>query len=392
MFADIDFSSSKLDRFKTYFVDFIEKILENIYNDNIFIDLEEWISNLSYENDSNPKKDYVSAKKAIKSINPNKSIHNQLRELEGNGNLIVIDAPLHKNDITCLNPITTVMRYHNFAEIRCLYYKGIETSLMKYSLSNLNQDMLFSNNDDSVKNIAGQNNEVYEFRLEDYFDYNEKQNNFINRNYDIEPTLFTDGTEEYITGDILVYKEDETLTRFTFKDIENPCGLTIIYYSQNNNNSKIFDRLVSAKCEFPEGKDINYYSNLWQEALRKMVNTLNNDARQKLCKEIGVSINVLNNHLNGDSKFMRISPMRKTLQKLMENNLLTKADANYVLAARKFMYGNNISFGLQLKDILFGYRLNQVGIIPDDFQNILSKTNLTMEILIDSFLNTKTIK
>lgn len=388
--SDIDFSSKKLNAFKTFFIDFIDKVLENIYSDEIYNDLEKWVYGLSYVSDSNPKRDYAKGKKAAKTITLNRSIRNQLKDLQGNGNLIVIDAPLHKNDITYSNPITTVMRFHNFAKIQCVYYNGIETNLMKFSLSNLERDCSYQDNCNGV--VTGDVIEREEFRLEDYLDYDDGQNNFIYRVYDTDKITFTDGTKEYVTGDVLVYESDETLTRMSIKDIEILSGLTIMYYSQNNNNSDVFDELVQAQFKLPQGRDIKYYSTLWQEALKSLVKGWDKDKRTEFCKEIGISLAVLSNHIKGESKFMKKNSMNKILKKLICNKLITEDDAKYVKAARTFMNGKNISFGSKLKDALFEYKLSRSEEPPASLKTILEETGLTVGRIADEFLYTKTIK
>lgn len=385
--ADIDFLSERLDDFKNYFID---KVLENIANDEIFSALEKWAGKLSYDNRSNPKRDYAKKEKAAKVISLNRSIRSQLKGLRGNGNSIIIDAPLHKNDITYSNPITTVMRYHNFARIQCVYYEGIETDLKRFSSSNLKRDPLFQHQDNG--DVVTSGNDKEEIRLEDYIDNDDSLNNFINRVYGLEQIDFTDGSSEYVTGDVLVFEPDETLTRASIKDIGNSSGLTIVYYSQNNDNSELFDRLVNARFKFPDGHGIMYYSGLWQSALKKLVGNWDKDSKKSFCNEMGISLNVLSNHIEGSSKFMRKKSLSKILKKLIDKRLLTETDAKYVQAARTFMNGNNISFGSQLKNALFEYKLNQAKKTPAFLNIILEKTGLKITDLTENFLNTKTIK
>lgn len=389
IFADINFSRKKLNNFKEYFPKFLDKILDNIYNEDVFSELEDWASGLTYNSDSNPKLEKVTELGAVKAVDLDHSIYRQVKGLGGEGNIIVIDAPPHTNNPQYVNPITTLMRFHNFARVKALYYSEVESRLMDRTSFNLRRDPLYYEDIPEEQNVIADD---ATFRIEDYFENDETVNYSVRRVYSVDRIEFTDKTKEIIYGDVLVYEPDESLRRMPFNAIENPSGLTITYYSQNAEKSDLFNKLASAYCNLPIDRDIQYYSDLWQERLKTFVSQLDRNGISRLCQEVGIKRNVLNNHLKGKSMFMRKRPLNIILSKLISAGLLTEDEAKYVKAARKFMQVNYIDFGLKLKSALLDYKLNPDGDLPSFMQDLLDRTGSTMDELENNFLKTKTIK
>lgn len=387
--ADINFSKTRLNNFKEYFLKFLDKILDNIYNEDVFSELEDWASGLTYNSDSNPKLAKATELGAVKAVDLDHSIYRQVKGLGGEGNIIVIDAPPHTNNPQYVNPITTLMRFHNFARVKALYYSEVETRLMDRTSFNIRRDPLYYEDIPEEQNVTADD---AAFRIEDYFENDETVNYSVRRVYSVDRIEFTDKTKEIIYGDVLVYEPDESLRRMPFNAIENPSGLTITYYSQNAEESDLFNKLASAYCNLPGDRDIRYYSDLWQEKLKTFVSQLDRNGISRLCQEVGIKRNVLNNHLEGRSMFMRKRPLNIILSKLISAGLLTEDEAKYVKAARKFMQVNYIDFGLKLKSALLDYKLNPDGDLPSFMQDLLDRTGSTMDELENNFLNTKTIK
>ena len=389
IFADINFSRKRLNNFKEYFPKFIDKILDNIYNEDVFSELEDWASGLTYNSDSNPKLAKATELGAVKAVDLDHSIYRQVKGLGGEGNIIVIDAPPHTNNPQYVNPITTLMRFHNFARVKALYYSEVESRLMDRTSFNIRRDPLYYEDIPEEQNVTADD---AAFRIEDYFENDETVNYSVRRVYSVDRTEFTDKTKEIIYGDVLVYEPDESLRRMPFNVIENPSGLTITYYSQNAEESDLFNKLASAYCNLPIDRDIQYYSDLWQERLKTFVSQLDRNGISRLCQEVGIKRNVLNNHLKGKSMFMRKRPLNIILSKLISAGLLTEDEAKYVKAARKFMQVNYIDFGLKLKSALLDYKLNPDGDLHSFMQGLLDRTGSTMDELENNFLKTKTIK
>lgn len=387
--ADINFSKTRLNNFKEYFLKFLDKILDNIYNEDVFSELEDWASGLTYSSDSNPKLAKATELGAVKAVDLDHSIYRQVKGLGGEGNIIVIDAPPHTNNPQYVNPITTLMRFHNFARVKALYYSEVETRLMDRTSFNLRRDPLYYEDIPEEQNVTADD---AAFRIEDYFENDETVNYSVRRVYSVDRIEFTDKTKEIIYGDVLVYEPDESLRRMPFNVIENPSGLTITYYSQNAEESDLFNKLASAYCNLPIDRNIQYYSDLWQERLKTFVSQLDRNGISRLCQEVGIKRNVLNNHLKGKSMFMRKRPLNIILSKLIGAGLLTEDEAKYVKAARKFMQVNYIDFGLKLKSALLDYKLNPDGDLHSFIQGLLDRTGSTMDELENNFLKTKTIK
>lgn len=387
--ADINFSNTILNKFKEYFPKFLDKILDNIYNEDVFSELEDWASGLTYNSDSNPKLEKVTELGAVKAVDLDHSIYRQVKGLDGEGNIIVIDAPPHTNNPQYVNPITTLMRFHNFARVKALYYSEVESRLMDRTSFNIRRDPLYYEDIPEEQNVTADD---AAFRIEDYFENDETVNYSVRRVYSVDRIEFTDKTKEIIYGDVLVYEPDESLRRMPFNVIENPSGLTITYYSQNAEESDLFNKLASAYCNLPIDRNIQYYSDLWQERLKTFVSQLDRNGISRLCQEVGIKRNVLNNHIKGKSMFMRKRPLNIILSKLISAGLLTEDEAKYVKAARKFMQVNYIDFGLKLKSALLDYKLNPDGDLPSFMQDLLYRTGSTMDELENNFLKTKTIK
>lgn len=390
IFTDIDFCKGSLNNFKEYFPNFLDSIL-GYQAEDVISSLETWCEELVYDSDTNPKKEYYSKQKAETYIDNRHSVSRQVSDLRGYNNLIVIDAPIHIKDNWTDNRISAIMRYHNFARIHALYYKNIESDLMRYSKANLEQDCLFNidNNDSSISNDS-----IETFSIEDYF-LNDKLNNFTsniyvsNRHY---PTIFNDDTQDYISGDILVVSENETYERLPLSEINNQSGLTIIYYSQNNTENDTFRKLFMKHHALPKGKTIDDYSELWHNALQKLINDFNNDEIDRFCREIGISIQVLNNHLERRSLFLKKNTeMNKVLNKLIDVGYITKEEVRYIEAARKFTNGKSIAFGGKLKDALLEYKLNPNG-EHAFLEGLIEGTELSIDKICEEFLCTKTIK
>lgn len=167
IFADINFSRKRLNNFKEYFPKFLDKILDNIYNEDVFSELEDWASGLTYNSDSNPKLEKVTELGAVKAVDLDHSIYRQVKGLDGEGNIIVIDAPPHTNNPQYVNPITTLMRFHNFARVKALYYSEVESRLMDRTSFNIRRDPLYYEDIPEEQNVTADD---AAFRIEDYFE------------------------------------------------------------------------------------------------------------------------------------------------------------------------------------------------------------------------------
>lgn len=384
--ADINFNNDKLTQFKEYFKDFIN---EKIDEPEICQSIIDWSNDLSYVSSSNPKNDYAENARA-KILRSDRSIRRQLCDLEGYGNCLVIDAPYHghKYDV---NPISTVMRYHLFPRLICLYYKEIETPCMEKSKAKLRKDPFFASQEDNTSNTESSNSENGEnIRLEDYFDREIERYkcDFYEKTSAHKSVQFEDGTKESLYGGVLI-KVDERLQRVSIADVSEKESIT--YYSQNNENQELFEGLVRAFYEFPEGKNVTYFVSLWQNAFRKLIDGYDEGSLKKFYEDYKISEAVCNNHINGTSKFMKGEKFDSILQLLVDNELLNSGDVKYIKAARDFMASKNITFGSNLKDALYRYRIDENDI--DDFLKKIQRTSrCSLQDLMENFLHTKVVK
>ena len=382
--SDIEFSNKKLDRFKEYFVNFIDNRIDEGDAPELHNKIMEWLDGLSYDECSNPKQNYAN-KKSAKVILSDRSIPKQLKGKETYGSSLVLDSPNHD----CLgvnNPISTVMRYHLFPKLSCLYYKDIETPIMDRTKRNLKNDPFFSADvhpDDSNPE------ESKVVKLEDYFDLDTYQRDFYSLVYGGEKIIFTDGSREQLSGDVILSLSDETLKRIPVTNILDKEGKTIIFYSQNAAKRVGFKHLFHAYHDFPEGKDVDYYVNLWQKALKTLAEQA--ESLEALCEELKITKAVLKNHIEGRSKFMTRSRFVGVLDLLVDKDLIKEEESGFIKAAQNFYNKESVSFGFKLKDALYRFRIDETD--KSDFLiKLEKKTGYSASVLVEEFLYEKTIK
>ena len=388
--ASIELSKNYLDMFKEYFEKLIDTEISTAHPE-ICNSIKDWLDNLSYDTDSNPKQEYNREKGGTIILHRNRSIPRQLRNLENReeyGNILILDSPRH-DYMGETHPISDVMRYHLFPQLHCLYYKGIETSIMDQAIRNIGKDPFFSEVGVSEGPQAEETNEV---NLQNY-DQEPYPRDAYSSVYGAEriDIVFNDGSSEQLSGDVLLSKNGESLKKISVTDIKEPEGKEITYYSQNNNNQKIFKSLFNNYYDFTDDKGIDYYVGLWQNALKRLIKQTEKNSLDSLCKQLNITNAVLNNHIDGKSKFMTKSKFTKVLNVLVAKGLIKEDQLNYIKNAQSFLNSNSSSFGRKLKDALYRFRINEND--KSKFLQIIEKkTRYNAADLVENFLYTKTIK
>lgn len=388
--ASIELSKNYLDMFKEYFEKLIDTEISTAHPE-ICNSIKGWLDDLSYDLDSNPKQDYNRTRGGTIILHRNRSIPRQLRNLENRekyGNILILDSPRH-DYMGETHPISDVMRYHLFPQLHCLYYKDIETSIMTQAKQNIGKDPFFS---EVGVSEGPQAEEVNEVNLQDYEKESYLQDAYSSV-YGAERIgiIFNDGSSEQLSGDVLLSNNGESLKSIPVTKIMEPEGEKITYYSQNNNNQEIFKSLFNGYYDFTEEKDIDYYVNLWQNALKKLIEPTEKDSLDSLCKQLNITNAVLKNHIDGKSKFMTKAKFTKVLKVLVAKGLIKEDQLNYIKNAQSFLNSNSISFGRKLKDALYRFRINEND--KSKFLQIIEKkTRYNAADLVKNFLYTKTIK
>lgn len=395
--SHIDFSSEKLECLKEN-VAFVESIADD---DEVIEDVQNWIRGLEYTSDTNPKRDYANRQRVDCLVNLRKSVRNQVAGATGKS--IVVDAPIHSGDYSKDDVITTILRYVNYTkELYAVYYKGIESGLMRYSQGNYNKDPLFPHpkveHREDVATEQAQN-DIFDFNLDDYL-VNDDTGHFLDRHYSVEQMMvtFTDGTNESIFGKFAMkidgkhrmceFDKDGLIVDGENEPID-PLGKEISYYSQVGGD--LFNALHG------NGELIAKYAKLWHEKLSEYVDKYvgpEDDRRCQFCSEVGISLQVLRNHLECDwtSKFIRSNKkMKNILKKLKENGLITQEELKYVLASRTYFYGSSSSFGSNLKSGLLYYYVGSSEYIKI-MESLGLPEDITMDELVGQYLHTKTIQ
>ena len=130
---------------------------------------------------------------------------------------------------------------------------------------------------------------------------------------------------------------------------------------------------------------------LWQNALKRLIKQTEKNSLDSLCKQLNITNAVLNNHIDGKSKFMTKSKFTKVLNVLVAKGLIKEDQLNYIKNAQSFLNSNSSSFGRKLKDALYRFRINEND--KSKFLQIIEKkTRYNAADLVENFLYTKTIK
>lgn len=395
----IDFSKDKLPSLK----DDLHNTIENNYGDTLSYEvlerLDTWISDLNYDDSSNPKSEYFNnyrcGNRMKVKFSPAYKPKRQLNALGGRSrNHIIIDLPFSINP--GLETITNICRYHLFDHIVGLYYKDIPDfygSMPSYKdlmEKSLKRNPLF-------KDIYTPDDEAEtddrKFTLEDFvYDDKEYYDKGFYRIYDTpKPVEFTDGTNAVITGNILLH-DRENLIKLRFQDLEDDySGKIITYY--DNSDPELFESFVRKHLRLPEGRDIQNYVTLWHDILKDYVETLDEDELDNFCRNLGITRNVLNNHLNDVSNFMRPRALTKFLNQMRSIGRISEEDRINVLKARQLMKSEHQSFGSELKDALLDYyRLNGECQLPEAVLRVIEDADLDINEIITKFIKTNTLK
>lgn len=386
--SSMDFNSVSLKKFKEYFKDQIGKELSED-QDDLYDKLSDWVESLTYEGSSNPKKDYISKNfPQSKLINTRRSIKRQLKGHADNTEYI-LDAPFHIGNpdfytkaTKSEDPISTVLRFHLYAEIKALYYE-CESGLMKRTQAAIKKDALYEQMEISDSSI---DNDWEEF-LANYVDCGEYYSSSFSNSDTGTSVEFSDGTKEILNGDVLISEED-TWRAIHVESLDNESGTRIIFY--NSGEDDMFTTLSRRFYGLSEDNSPEYYSGLWQEALRKIVEGMDSSAQKAFCKECGISRAVLNNHINGTSLFMHRKKMDRVLAILVEKKYLSESECQQVKASRAFLTGTCIKFGQQLKDALYTYKIDKY--ITPFMVTLLEKSNMGIEDISNHFLIEKVLK
>lgn len=385
--CSINFSRASLEEFQKWFVNSIRANYPNIDPD-LLGEIDDWADALEYAAESNPKNDYLRALRRqggnVILIDKRRSIARQVNNLPNQNRryTFVVDAPRHSAGASD-NVISNLMRYHLFDRVVCLYYAGVEEHLFGRVQNELRRDKLFN---------AEAEMGPEEDRAFDLADYNDEPTATLRRGYYDNEGIrltFADDTTCLVSGNVLVHREDGNLEQIAIAEMGEWEGRTITYYQ----NDDYFDVVVRAYLNLPDGHDINYYSQLWHDALNRYLND-NNNGRDTVCRLLGKEPNYLNRHLAGTSRFMSGRLMDILLNFLSEEGLISDEDRGNVMRAYNMMMREHTTFGVRFKDALLAYRLDPDAQISDFLNDIIGRLpqDETIDTLCDRFLFTNTIK
>lgn len=390
--ANIEFNKNELEFFKSRFPSWLDREEFSFLQEEEVEKLMDWCEGLTYESDSNPKMKYCTNNQVFKIINESFDSRKVPSNL-GYDKLIVIDAPIGY-DQNPENLINRVARFYTFQKIHCLYFKGIETDKLQKAKRVFEGDPVFC---DSQADNQNDNQATAYFDLEDYIINPESDLNgwrvFIDREYSYKTIDFTDGSSETLTGYIIISDEDmPRLINISQIDFEDRSGEKITFYSQSDDANSIYDEITKKYFVLNDGRTINDYVTLWQNALNELINQNSQELFTSICEELKIKPQTLRNHLNGDVRFLRGRAMEKILDILIKFHKISGEDKENILRARKFHNIEYKQFGIRLKEALLDKYIKNDADSNSFLNEIKEKTGYDFNTLKNTFIKTKTIK
>lgn len=410
----LDFSNEILNSGKDYFL--------NSFHGGERI--KQWIENLEYNEDSNPKMKIV--EDLIKD-NPDNTIvcinrvdphykRDKINKLEEGKNIIVIDAASYKEDNekprygayrhimkTCFFPQIIGLYYkeenylHNMlmkhiydelrvenSEIREKYetnidyeYRNGNSEISKKDETNTNDDYRDGNSEIIKKDETNYDEEIL-IDIDDLYKEEDPDETFIKNIESIQvrcSVKFEDGTKCELTGDVLEITDNGYKCKKIVSYLEsNSRKLKIKYYDSEN-----FDKLIETYWSI----DINHYSGLWKERLERYISTKSDESkisRDSVIESIGKEVRIDNfgKYCNRyPSKFPDC--IRKICDFLKKKNYLTEDEENKILTAR-YCNNRNASVGRRIKGEIFDYI--QSDICGSELKKISKKSRLKINDII----------
>lgn len=406
-FSSIDFCNAKWKDKK----DKIASLLLNLIDEEeeIYEDIRQWIEKLDYQDDSNPKKDWLTNKKTQLVLGRFDSYKREVNKLSDYENHIVLDsATYNKNgsDVAMNHACSYIFSHCLFAKITSLYYRG-EQNYANRLLWYLNKEYecygcdtrkeLGTNYDYLDNTLESIDFSLENIRLDDYDDGNIR-NAWTSTNEVVMVTM-TDGNVYEVDGDVLLYiSEQDDYARMSISELKNENfsrNSTTIWFYQTPSN---FDEMITAYLNLPTERNLDYYSNLWKTMLRDYYNSKidegipEKDITKELEKQLRIKKSVFKKYLDDKctNQYMKtMRNMKYVCEFLAERHLITQDESDNVRKAQK-LYFKRTQFGKTLKDEILSAKEDNTmhfNMIPV----LMDKLQLSKDQLINSCLKSGTI-
>ena len=401
LLRNADFSAEKLNEIKDYWD------WENICD--VFEDpdtcrstiqaVSDWFQNLQFDG-INPKREYMNNHEESVSFSKYQSIRDFIRHDVRDNRSIILDN-LGFNE-RYDNRYSYILRYNILMRVTALYYEGFEEYSQNSLNSFLNHGIWYMSTpfresgitciDRRLLQDINHTTETAQSRtLDDFlnFENNDDNHPMYARNNTRYTVTFADRTTETIDGDIVIQEGDEysiiNIADLATREYRN---MQITYYRNPDN----FDQLIELGVDLPN-EDINRYSNLWKERFITHFNTFVNpdDAVNYIHQHSGLPKNRIIGYSeeNGNLFIRENDLMRRMCNYLVQQNLITQEDSDYILAARR-AWGTRRDFGRNLKSHILRFFVNEN--YDSDLLRRLLDNGYTRENLIEQITATNTIR
>ena len=406
IFSNINFNKELWDIKKGNIRDLLNNILPVDCSLETLNSLVEWINQIDYDEDSNPKNDEARSINDAIIIGRNDSYKNKIKSLENHNNKIVIDSasysPHPRN--AQFNAFQYILSHHLFARIFAIYYRH-EERYMQRLLWFLNQDNRYYVDPLRQKYLTAievvedeQISDGYAVSLDDIQldeDWNAEFESWWSSNNSNTIITFIDGSESSPDGEVLIAKsKDDNCERkyVTELDITEDVGSTMYYYQNPERFEEYKDAILSQT-------EIDRFSNMWKEALRNYFNQESikgiseEDTLRDIKDRLSIKKRIIKRYLKEDctNKFFR-SPrnMKVICDFLVSLGMLSETDAIYIRKAQK-RHSHSSQFGKDLKNEILSHKqcLDESHEIMD---TISKKLSLSLDEISESCLRSGVIK
>lgn len=373
--VDADFNQDKLNVIREEFDEYspFDSINGLNLSDDEYDELanliQDWLQDLSFENEVNPKESWLRE-------NLGSSLHisngfNQpkraIRRHSIDNNTFVISSRLsiYHNDISSLS-LGCILRNRINPRIKVLYYKGLEdarrSSLERYIES---EYLIYCSelrkrwtckftNSNEIRTVDTKDWEIEELRTLD-----EVSNESPKTRVQLYSVTCCNGEQLSLKGDVLLYVPDQddwercSLDGLSIKDGES---VLIRYYQQPES----FDDFIDEEQKKLVGKA----AALWREQYQNEYKTLISREREesvlgRLKQELKMGEPLIRSYAEdkNDNKFLRSRKgMRRMCEWLIGKGRIKKDDAERVMFAQR-INAQNVGMGKKLKEALIEYGL-----------------------------------
>lgn len=274
------------------------------------------------------------------------------------------------------------MSYFKLDQLKKFLYDEFKIHNANYRRDLLNGIYLIPPEDSQTIDVHRDLESFYKpIEIDDYF--NPRYRNLPrNSSYGL---VDSQGNSIYSTGDVILGSTTLSLQDI-FDNKEDFLPAEITYYDKPHN----FQLLMKLKYSFPQDRDIDFYAQLWRNALKSYCDTKYKGKFKDLEKAEFPYLNNLKSYYGARATTRFPWQINPLVRKLLVLNLITREDARFILAANRANQQNSQN-GMELKEALYDFKLTgHKRKIIVDIENASSRNseNINAQSILDSSLKT----